>query len=110
MAELLAWYDREVAAAVFEPVRDRMDRTDDRELATQRSKFLSWALFDPRAAVARIEQLQLRATTELETKAILTLREFVGRNLARPYEEQWRFVWFVPGYGEMKALLERDFW
>ncbi len=95
---------------MFEPVRDRMDQTDDRELATQRSEFMSWVLFNPRAAVARIEQLQLPATTEPDTKAILALREFVGRNLARYYEEQWRFVWFAPSYGEMKALFEREFW
>ena len=29
-----AWYDREVAAAVFEPVRALMEQTDDRELAS----------------------------------------------------------------------------
>ena len=77
-----------------------MDQTDDRELATQRSEFMSWVLFNPRAAVARIEQLQLPATTELDTKAILALREFVRRNLARPYEEQWRFVWLPPATGK----------
>ena len=53
----LAWYDREVAAALFEPTRERIEHAEDRELATWRAEFLAWSLFDPRAAVARLEKV-----------------------------------------------------
>ena len=48
LIEHLAWYDREVAAALFEPTRERIEHTEDRELATWRAEFLAWSLFDPR--------------------------------------------------------------
>ncbi len=54
---LLAWYDRDVAAALFEPVRDQMEQMDEPALADASLEFLSWSLFDPRAAVARLERL-----------------------------------------------------
>jgi hypothetical protein len=53
----LAWYDREVAAALFESCRDRIEHTEDRELATWYSEFEAWSSFDPRAAVARLEKI-----------------------------------------------------
>ena len=39
----LAWYDREVAAALFEPTRERIERTEDRELATWAREFEAWS-------------------------------------------------------------------
>jgi hypothetical protein len=45
------------SAALFEPVRAQMEQTDDRELAEVANPFLSWSIFDPRAAVARLEQV-----------------------------------------------------
>ncbi len=53
----LAWYDREVAAALFDSSRDRIEHTEDRELATWSSEFEAWASFDPRGAVARLERV-----------------------------------------------------
>ncbi len=55
----LAWYDREVAAAVFESSRDRIEHTDDRELATWYGEFDAWSSFDPCAAVARLEKISV---------------------------------------------------
>ncbi len=66
---LLGWYDREVAAALFEPVRAQIEQTDDRELAVWGNQFLSWSIFDPRAAVARLEQVF--SDTGLSTGAYL---------------------------------------
>ncbi len=83
-----------------------MDQTDDRELATQWDWFQSWLLLDPRATVARLEQL--RTTTDLETKAIIGLKESVGRRLGHSYEDRWRLSWFPYGYGQLKAPLDRD--
>ena len=108
LVQFLDWYDRDVASAVFETDRALMEQTDDRELASRVSWFLSWLVLDPRATVARVEQL--RATTDLDTKAILELRENVGLRLGQSYEDQWRSVWFMYGYGRMKAPLDRDIW
>ncbi len=57
----LAWYDREVAAALFESSRHRIEHTEDRELATWYSEFEAWSSFDPRAAVARLEKIPVGA-------------------------------------------------
>ncbi len=105
---LLAWYDRAAAEAVFETDRAIRERTDDRDLASMRSQFLSWLLLDPRAAVAGIEQL--RATPDLDAKAILDLRENLGLRLGRSYEDLWRSIWAGYGYGHMKDPLEWDIW
>ena len=53
----LAWYDREVAAAMFEPIRARMEHTEDRRAGDWGCEFQAWSLFDPRAAVARLERV-----------------------------------------------------
>ena len=71
---LLGWYDRDVAAAVFEPVRHQMEQTDERELPPW-TLFRNWSLFDPRAAVASIEGN--RPKTETDTKAVLNFSELV---------------------------------
>ena len=88
LVELLVWYDREVAAALFEPIRALIEQTDDRELITSTYRFVSWLLIDPRAAVARLEQL--RADDRLGPKVLLDLKGLVGRRLARSYEDRWR--------------------
>jgi hypothetical protein len=36
LVNLLAWYDRDVAIALFEPLRDRMKQTDKRRQANSR--------------------------------------------------------------------------
>ena len=108
LVQFLSWYDREAAAAVFESDRGQMEQADDRELATRVNWFRSWLLLDPRATVARLEQL--RATTDLDAKAILDLKESVGLSLGRSYEDRWRLSWFLYGYEKMKAPLDRDIW
>ena len=45
---LLAWYDRNVAATLFEPIRTEMEHTGDHELASGGLDFLAWSIFDPR--------------------------------------------------------------
>ncbi len=103
---LLGWYDREVAAALFEPVRALMEQTDEGELAKSTDGFLSWSIFDPRAAVARLEQM--RATTGPETSAIFAIRGTVGEMLGLSFEDRWRRVW--SGHSGLRFLLERDVW
>lgn len=86
----LAWYDREVAAALFEPSQARMEHTEDRELATWSNEFLAWSLFDPRAAVARLEQVSLSSDPGSEANSA---RTFVASFLELPYEARWRKIW-----------------
>jgi len=101
---LLGWYDREVAAALFEPVRALMEQTDDQELARWQFEFLGWSIFDPRAAVARLEQAPVAMTT-LKPSGNFA-RERVAEMLGLPYEDRWRRIW--SDYTEMRDLFERD--
>jgi hypothetical protein len=86
---LLARYDREVAAALFEPVRDKLEHTDDRTLADSTIEFLAWSIFDPRAAVARLEQVPF--TPEFDR--LDDARALVSQMLGLSYEERWRRIW-----------------
>jgi hypothetical protein len=103
LARLLGWYDRDVASVLFEPVRDRMEHLDDVALA-RAQEFRAWSIFDPRAAVARLEQVPINP--KLEPSADFA-RERVAEILALPHEERWRRVW--SDYTEMRDLVERDF-
>ena len=61
LVAMLAWYDREVAAAIFEPTRKQIEHTDPAELANWRYEFLAWSMFHPRAAAARLEQTPINS-------------------------------------------------
>ncbi len=86
----LAWYDREVAAALFEPSRARMEHTEDRELATWSNEFLAGSLFDPRAAVARLEKVPVSSDPGRDANAA---RTFVATFLGLPQEARRRRIW-----------------
>ncbi|MGP0062323.1 MAG: carboxypeptidase regulatory-like domain-containing protein [Isosphaeraceae bacterium] len=86
----LFWYDREVAAALFEPTRERMEHIEDRELATWDTEFRAWSLFDPRAAVARLEKVPVVSETGARANSA---RTGVARSLGEPYELRWRRYW-----------------
>ena len=90
LIEDVAWYDREVAAALFEPTRQRIEHTEDRELATWRTEFLAWSLFDPRAAVNRLEKVPVSDDSAPNANAA---RIAVASSLGLSYEERWRAVW-----------------
>ena len=100
LIELLAWYDRDVAAALFEPLRDQIEQTDDKRLANSQ-RFRGWSLFDPRAAVARLEQVPFT----LEPRG-LGSRLLVAELLGLAHEERWRKIW--SDSTDMGALFERD--
>jgi hypothetical protein len=86
LVPLLSWYDRDAAAVVHEEGGNQAKQLGDGEPATWRIRILGTLAFDPRGAVAALEQLH--ATTDREAKAVLTLRENVGTSLGRSYEEQ----------------------
>jgi hypothetical protein len=100
LAALLSFYDREVAAAIFEPVMVQLEQTDDQELAGRSFDIASWSMFDPRAAVARLEQIRPQPDSSRGDLA----RERVGQMLSLSYEERWRRVFFE--YTDMRNILE----
>jgi hypothetical protein len=88
----LPWYDREVAAALFEPVRARTSEASDADGASLRyeHEFFAWSLFDPRAAVARLETLPI--DPKLPNNAVRA-RLVVASSLSVDCEERWRKRW-----------------
>lgn len=97
---LLGWYDRDVAAALFEPIRVAMERTDDLDLAGRAIEFQGWSILDPRAAVARLEQVPIATGPGANTA-----RELVAVILGLSYQDRWRRVW--SDYTEMRDILGR---
>jgi hypothetical protein len=100
LVNLFAWYDRDVAAALYERLRDQIEQTDDKTLSNSR-RFVGWSLFDPRAAVARLEQVPF--TLEPGGNGA---REVVAELLGLAHDERWRRIWSEST--EMGALFERD--
>jgi hypothetical protein len=86
----LAWYDREVAAALFEPSRLRIESADDRELASWGSEFEAWSCFDPRAAVDRLERVPVSRERSVSANAA---RIYVATLLGLPYEQRLKNIW-----------------
>ncbi len=84
----VAWYDRDVAAALFEPSRDRIAHTEDRELATWSLEFVAWASFDPRGAVARLEKLPVGPDVSPNEARIR-----VASVLGLSHEQRLRTMW-----------------
>jgi len=88
--QTLAWYDREAAAALFEPSRARKEHTEDRELATWSNEFLASSFVDLRAAVARLEKVPASSDPGRDANAA---RTFVATFLGLPHEARWRKIW-----------------
>jgi hypothetical protein len=86
----LAQYDRDVAAALFEPIRAQLEHTDDQALAGSSSEFLAWSIFDPRAAVARLEQVPVNPKLDL---GVYRTRVEVAETLGLSHEARWRKIW-----------------
>ena len=75
----LGWYDRDVAAALFEPIRVHMEHSDDLPRVGLAEEFLGWSIFDPRAAVARLEQMPVSPNFGLDADyARLRVCEMLG--------------------------------
>jgi hypothetical protein len=86
----LAWYDRDVAAALHAPRQIRLDQSADNDLAAASVDFQAWSLFDPRAAVAWLEKLPVDTKVH---RASMMGRLAVAASLARSHEERWRKIW-----------------
>jgi hypothetical protein len=105
LALLLAWYDRQVAAVVLEPLRSALARTDDRDLAGAgwAVPFQAWSILDPRAAAARLAQMPIAPTFDSRPDIA---RQRVAQLLALPREARWRNVWL--NNSKMADILLRD--
>ena len=63
---------------------------DDGELATSSYEFLGWSIFDPRAAVTRLEQVPVAAKLEMNADFA---RARVSELLGMTREERIREIW-----------------
>jgi hypothetical protein len=101
LTSLVSWYDRDVAAALFEPVRASMESADNSGPTVM--GFLAWSVFDPRAAVARLERTPVTPDFQLDSDSA---RILVAEALGLPHEERWRNLWRA--YTEMSLDFDRD--
>ncbi len=89
---LLAWYDRDVAAALFERTRVALDRGDDLPPAVGLTAFEAWLVLDPHAAVAHLEKTPVEPGLRPSTIA-RDPRVQVANLLALPQPVRWREVY-----------------
>jgi hypothetical protein len=97
---LLGWYDRDVAAALLERVRAGIGLGDDSFPDVKSIVFLAWSIFDPRAAVARLEQEPFNPKLPLNQDRA---RQRVAEALTLGHEERWRNIWL--NFTEMENIL-----
>jgi hypothetical protein len=100
----LAWYDRDVAAALFEPSRSRMNEASDDKPAPSIYDIRAWSLFDPRAAVTCLEKLPIDPKLQ---NNVIRARLAVAKSLAQDYEQRWREIW--EDWDMILGGLKRDF-
>jgi hypothetical protein len=105
---LLAWYDRDVAAVLFEPVRTRIEDNDDPALAGTAVDYLCWSIFDPRTAVARLEQVPVNPKVDGNVDQT---RQWVAETLALSHAARWRKIWgYFSNYTEMPDEIQLGPW
>jgi hypothetical protein len=91
LVAVLGCYDRDVAVALFEPIRIQLEHTDEMALARSPEEFLAWSIVDPRAAVARLKQVPIDPKFELYSGR--PARFQVADMLGRSRERRWRLSW-----------------
>jgi hypothetical protein len=85
-----ALYNREVAAALFEPVRAVITQTPRDDPGASRPAIEAWSFFDPRAAAAWLEALPMPADPTAYGRYV---RLSVAQSLALPHEARWRTLY-----------------
>jgi hypothetical protein len=100
---ILGWYDRDVSSLVFEPLRARIEAMADAELDNWTIAFMSWSIFDPRAAAERLERASAAAGPQ---KGPSHASQVTGELLGLPFEDRWQKIWW--DYTAVRYLLERD--
>ena len=72
-------------------IRAEMEHADDRELAGWPHVFLAWSMFDPSAAVARLERV--RVDPKMLDRGVDLARVQVAESLGLPHDARWRTIW-----------------
>ncbi len=90
LAVLLAWYDRDVARALFQPMLAILEQGNELPLRQRIAGYLAWSMFDPTAAVAQLENMPLDLSLE-NPRANLRFR--VAELLAMPHAARWKEVY-----------------
>jgi len=91
------------SAYLFEPIRAQLEHTGDLTQADAGFAFLAWSIFDPRAAVARLEQVPVNPKLDLNADPT---RQRVAETLGLPRKARWRKIWL--DFTEMADLLLPD--
>jgi hypothetical protein len=100
----LAWDDRDVARALFEAIRPRLEQIDDHEIGlTGQPMLLGWSFFDPRAMAAWLEKLPLPAQFKIADDYA---RLMVADSLGLPHDRRSERFWHY--WTEMRELFDRD--
>ncbi len=86
LARLLAWYDRDVAAALSEAATSALERGDEVPPIIRGTAFQAWSAVDPRAAVTQIEKTPVDPS--LDPRGTVRLR--VAEKLVLPATARWR--------------------
>ena len=89
LAVFLAFYDREVASVLFQPVRAELEKVGDPSNLLS-NHYLTWSLLDPRAAVARIKRIGVKNDPNPNSNWALST---VVESLAQPNEVRLRWIW-----------------
>jgi hypothetical protein len=72
------------------PSLAHIDQSSDDETADLSVEFHAWSLFDPRAAVARLEKISVGSSL---SRNVVNARLRVAQSLARSRDERWRECW-----------------
>ncbi len=68
----------------------RLETAGDDPTVAWPSEFRVWSLFDPRAAIARLEKLPSNPKIQGD---VTRARLVVARSLAQTHEQRWRAIW-----------------
>ncbi len=94
LVEQVAWNDRGIAAALLEPLLQRMAKAADRDLVEWEEAFEAWTILDPRATVARLEKVPMTSVNPNDNRLWI----YVIEKLALDREDRWRntFIHWAP--------------
>ena len=82
-----------------------MDHAGDDELAKSAVEFQAWSIFNPRGAVARLEQVPIAARRNASAASAW---EQVAELLGLPHEARWHKIW--DDCTEMRQLIYPPLW
>jgi hypothetical protein len=100
LALLLAWYNREVAAALLEPARLALDHGKNLPPDASLNLFLAWSIIDPRAATRQLEKTPAGPAVDQPNGNV---RVRVAELLRLPRAARWKKIY--GRYTQMISIL-----